>query len=199
MFGILGNIVFGKWEAKLLAEIKRIEEMDKKVEDEMSKHEVVLVNKDKSQIRKTMDTDEIIEKYTGVTDKYEYSKVYKDVAWIGLFSSVTLFQGYLGIKLVFFDGFKPRNNTDNVLVKSIGIFSSIIVLSHMQVYFGGKYIEDCCEPKNKFFNDKIHAHPMFKRKKTKGDWCSSCWDKIHSTHYYCPSFVYCFFRFYITI
>ena len=190
--GIFGRIILGGYEKRLKDAIKNEEEMEMQLQEEISKHSLVLVKKDKSQKRKTMDSKEIIERFSGAIDIYELSRFYKSIVWIGLFTSLTVFQSYVGIKLVFFDGFKKRYNKDNILLKSIGIFSSIIVLSHMQTYFGGKYIDDSCEPKNKFFNDKIHAHPMFKRKKAKSTWCSLCWDKIHGikAHYHCPSMLY---------
>ena len=186
VFGSFGRLVFGSIQERLNNELMKEEQMDVLLQEEMSRHQSVLVVDDKNQIRKSMDADEIIQRFSGVTDIYELSKMYKSIVWIGLFATLTVFQSYMGIKLVFFDGFKSRRNNDKTLMKSIGICSSIIVLSHLEVYYAGKYIDSSCEPKNKFFNDKIHTHPVFKRKKTKSTWCKLCWSKITSTHYHCP-------------
>ena len=106
-------------------------------------------------------------------DAQDSADFWKSTLWVLLFTGVSVFQGYIGIKLVFFK---------NASSFYICIYLINILVSHFELYWTQKYLDDCTEPDNKFIAESLHTHPLFKRR-VGGHWCDLCWKRI-STHAY---------------
>eukprot|EP01084_Bolivina_argentea_P146608 256662_1 len=122
----------------------------------------------------TFNLDELINKYNRI-DPVDLADFWKNTIWLILFAFISIFQAYIGIKTVFFV-------TSNYYLHFL--FGFTIFLCHFEMYWIQKYIDDCTEPDNKFFDANIHSHPMFVRA-VPGNWCDLCWQRIDKMCYRC--------------
>ena len=118
-------------------------------------------------IKRTFDSKDIIKKYDN-TAAEDVADFWKASLWIITFLCLTVFQTYMGVKIVFFS-FPLEYQTFYS-----AMFCCCILIGHFEVYFAKKYIDDACKPHNQYFNSDVHAHPLYK-KKAKGNWCELCW------------------------
>lgn len=115
---------------------------------------------EKQKIHYTFNLQDLIDKYADI-DPNDLAEFWKSTIWLILFTIISIFQGYIGVKTVFFVAQQKYH---------IMLFGFNILLTHFEMYWIQKYIDDCTEPDNKFFDANIHSHPVFLRS-VPGNWC----------------------------
>mmetsp|Transcript_62272 Transcript_62272/g.56144 ORF Transcript_62272/g.56144 Transcript_62272/m.56144 type:complete len:971 (+) Transcript_62272:74-2986(+) len=136
-------------------------------------HDSSTISKDNKTLL-TYDPKQMLNKYKSA-DPNDVADFWKNTIWLILFGFISMFEGYIGIKTVFFV-------TSNYWIHFLFGFS--ILLTHFEMYWVKKYIDDSTEPDNKLFDAHIHGHALFPRN-VNGNWCDLCWTKLEKTCYRC--------------
>ena len=113
-------------------------------------------------------------------DAHDSAQFWQKTIWVFLFLVISLFQAYIGIKIVFF-------KVNSSLIFYISIYTINILLSHIELYFTKQYIDDCIQPEEiKHISLCIHEHQLIKKSITDGWYrCDVCCDDMYKISYQC--------------
>ena len=114
-------------------------------------------------MKKTFDSDDLIKKYDN-TAAEDVADFWKASLWITTFLCLTVFQTYMGVKIVFFEFPSEYQTYYSVM------FCCCIFIGHFEVYFAKKYIDDG-KPHNNILT-VMFMHIFIQKKR---NWCHLCW------------------------